>query len=436
MRRNLLIAGILGGTVVSASVGWVAGRSVQSPAQVAAKTAPPSPSLITVPVQSRRLSSDIIVRGVVRYGGVQSVTIIHSSLKSSPDILTVPPTVGAALPEGKSAMTISGRPVFVFAGAIPVYRDLTPGAIGDDVRQLQAALMRLKYNPGPVNGVYDPQTAAAVAGFYTASGFTPFGPTSSQLQTLRSAQASASKASLAVLKAQGALAKAVSASPPPSPQSVQLLQQEAALARTDLVNANAVLADLNATTGISVPADEVLFFPTLPLRVQSVKLKPGDAVSGAVMKISSGSLAVDSALSIKDATLVHTGLPATIEESNLAITVPGKVSLVASGPGTNGVDPQHVYMEVVPDKAPPQLVGASVKVTIAVSSTAGKVLVVPASALFLGGDGSSRVQVVRNARTLPVIVHPGLSAGGLVEIVPAGDALVPGDRVVVGRHGP
>lgn len=432
MRRNLLLAGIVGATIVSAGAGWAAGQTIQSPAQVAAKTAPPAPSLITVGVERRQLSSDVIVRGVVRYGGVQPVAVIPSTLKSAPGILTVPPTVGSVLTEGKSAMTISGRPVFVFAGTIPVYRDLTPGTSGDDVRQLQAALARLGFSPGAINGVYGPQTSAAVASFYTASGFSPFGPTSSQTKALRSAQSSASKAQLALLKANAAVAKASSL----PPQSVALLQQEAALAQTDLVNAQSALADLQSKVGFSVPADEILFFPSLPLRVESTKLRAGDSVSGAVMKVSTPKLAVDSALSLNDATLVHAGYPVKIEESNLGIKVSGSVARVASAPGTNGVDPQHVYMEVVPDQAPAQLVGASVRLTISVRTTKGKVLVVPASALFLGGDGHSRVRLDRHGTITLVRVHPGLSAGGLVEISPVAYTLAPGDRVVVGKSGP
>ena len=432
MRRNLLLAGIVGGTIVSAGAGWVGGQTIQSPAQIAAKTAPPTPSLITVGVEKRQLSSDVIVRGVVRYGGVQPVTVIPSTLKNTPDILTVPPAVGSVLGEGKSAMTISGRPVFVFAGAIPVYRDLMPGTSGDDVRQLQAALGRLGFNPGPINGTYGPQTSAAVARLYTASGFSPFGPTSSQMKALRSAQSSASQAQLAVLKANAAVANSSSS----SPQKRSLLRQEAALAQTDLVNARAILADLQSKMGVSVPADEILFFPSLPLRVESTKLRAGSSVSGAVMKVSTPKLAVDSALSLNDATLVHAGYPVKIDESNLGITVSGRVAGVASAPGTNGVDPQHVYMDVVPDQAPPQLIGASVRLTISVRTTKGKVLVVPASALFLGGDGNSRVRLDQHGTITSVTVHPGLSAGGLVEISPVGSALAAGDRVVVGKGAP
>ena len=81
------------------------------------------------------------------------------------------------------------------------------------------------------------------------------------------------------------------------------------------------------------------------------------------------------------------------------------------------------------------LVGASVKLTIAVKSTKGLVLAVPANALSVGGDGDSRVQVRRGGRTTLVKVVPGLAAQGLVEVRPAGSAaLAPGDLVIVGSR--
>jgi hypothetical protein len=74
-----------------------------------------------------------------------------------------------------------------------------------------------------------------------------------------------------------------------------------------------------------------------------------------------------------------------------------------------------------------------VKLTVAVKSTRGAVLAVPSSALSVGGDGSSRVEVRRGGRTERVIVVPGLAADGLVEVRPAaGERLEPGDQVIVG----
>jgi hypothetical protein len=106
---------------------------------------------------------------------------------------------------------------------------------------------------------------------------------------------------------------------------------------------------------------------------------------------------------------------------------------VAITPGTHRVDPSSFYFSVVPARGLPSLVGASVKLTIAVKSSKGAVLAVPVSALSVGGDGRSRVQVHRGGRIELVTVVPGLAAEGLVEVRPTGNQrLRPGDLVVVG----
>ncbi len=167
------------------------------------------------------------------------------------------------------------------------------------------------------------------------------------------------------------------------------------------------------------------------------QVKRGDSASGTVMTVSNSQLAADSSLSISDAKLVRVGMPVTIEEQDLGITVSGSVTRVADKPGTDKVDPTRVYFEVTPRDAPARLVGASVRLSIAVQSTKGAVLAVPLSALSVGADGSSRVQVDRGGgKTEYVTVVPGLASSGLVEVRPAGGAtLKAGDLVVVGSGG-
>ena len=89
-----------------------------------------------------------------------------------------------------------------------------------------------------------------------------------------------------------------------------------------------------------------------------------------------------------------------------------------------------------PGTAPSQLVGASVKLTVSVKSTEKAVLVVPVTALSVGADGTSRVQVQRaGGRAEYVTVAPGLAAQGLVEVRPVRGKLEPGDLVIVGERG-
>jgi len=602
---------------VALAVGaWIAGDQIRSPAQIAAETAPPAPSAITAPVERRVLSSEVIVRGTVRYGSPQPVVLATSEIKGGvEEIVTTRPRKGARVGEGSMVMSISGRPVFVLRGAQASHRDLGPGTVGPDVRQLESALARMGFFPGSIDGRYDGSTAAAVADWYQSNGWEPFGPTKTQLEQLRTAEAAAAAArdlhlnsrlaiqqaaeggvlpgdvaqaridletardavdtaalglrtarirvkqtrdlarqttaiTLAILAAQrdnqlatadvalkqAALNRAIDAraeaqralaeAPPGTPATeraalqaaVRAAEDDVAVAQADL---NAARASASATAatgrdaiakarsdrrtairdastaaaelirarralptarsqvvlaarrlqvlrtpgdtsiqrllaessakeargtakevsrlasqmGITVPANEVLFFPTLPLRVDTVKVRRGDSVTTQVMTVSNSRLGIDSSLSLSDAKLVRPGATVRIEEPDLGVRANGVVTQVADRPGTNKVDPSRVYLEVTPKTAPAQLVGASVKLTIAVKSTDRAVLAVPVTALSVGADGGSRVQVHRrDGRTEYVGVEPGLAAQGLVEVRPVDGDLRPGGLVVVGSR--
>jgi hypothetical protein len=220
----------------------------------------------------------------------------------------------------------------------------------------------------------------------------------------------------------------------PGDTSVQRLLSESAAREAHETEAEA--ARLAGRIGIQVPANEVLFFPTLPLRVDSVRVRRGDTAAGNVMTVSNSRLAIDSSLSLNDAKLVRPGARVTIEEPDLGVRATGVVTQVADRPGTHKVDPARVYLEVAPGTAPAQLVGASVKLTIAVKSTREAVLTVPVNALSVGADGSTRIQREgAGGRTEYVEVEPGLAAHGLVEVRPVSDRLAADDLVIVGARG-
>ncbi|HVE46219.1 MAG TPA: peptidoglycan-binding protein [Acidimicrobiales bacterium] len=553
MRQRKLIGVVLAGVVASTGVGWAAGSRMKSPAQVAAETAPPRPSLITAPVEKRALSSRVTTRGTVRYGEPQAVTLAASTLGAGggggaaagggggggSSLVTKPPEKGAILAENSVAMEVAGRPVRVLTGAVPMYRDLRPGDAGADVLQLEQALARLGHRPGKVDGTYDSATEGAVDAWYAASGYQAQGPTDTQREALRTARQGVSRAEDQLLQAQDAFDKAQKAvtakdvamaeaevrgarrdlakarddldaaradlsaaqaaetraradeerlraegAPPEAvaeasaavrqaadavtkaaravPEAARMVDAAAdklavaeaslaatrqppdtatpraqvAKARRDLAEANRHLSELDGEVGVVVPANEVLFFPNLPLRVDEPKVKRGDDGTKEVMVVTTSRLAIDASVSIPDAKLVKVGDKVAVVSTELGIEVAGVVTKLADKPGTNGVDAQKVYMEVVPDNAPPELTGAAVRLTIAVESTDGEVLAVPVSALSMGPDGTSRVQVdTGGGATRTVPVEPGLSAEGYVEIRPKGSSLATGDRVVVGKAG-
>ena len=187
---------------------------------------------------------------------------------------------------------------------------------------------------------------------------------------------------------------------------------------------------------MQVPANEMVFFPTLPLRIDDTKIKRGDPATADVMTVSGTRLAVDSSLLTTEAPLTKLDAAATIEAPEFGYTSTGHITFVADRPGLRGTDAQHIAIEVKPDDAPTQLVGASVRITIPTKTTNGEALVVPVSALSVRADGSTQLQIEdRPGSTRTVVVTAGLSAQGFVEIVPVSGAVSVGSRVVIGTKG-
>jgi hypothetical protein len=110
----------------------------------------------------------------------------------------------------------------------------------------------------------------------------------------------------------------------------------------------------------------------------------------------------------------------------------GVVHTVASTPGTRGVDGYHIHCEIRVLETSTRIDGVSLRLTIPIQSTSGAVTAVPVSALALAPDGTSRIQVQTQAGLEYVVVKPGLSADGYVEVTPVEGSLTPGQLVVVG----
>ncbi len=188
--------------------------------------------------------------------------------------------------------------------------------------------------------------------------------------------------------------------------------------------------------GVQVPTDEIVFVPALPVRVEEVTALVGHEARGPVMSVTDNQLAIDSSLPLDAAPLVKPGMPVAIDEQALGIKATGVVARVAKTPGTRGVDGYHIYFEVRVDKTPTRLEGFSLRLTIPIESTKGAVTAVPLSALSLAADGTSRVQVENDGALEYVVVEPGLSADGFVEVTPVDGTLAAGQLVVVGYENP
>ncbi len=142
-----------------------------------------------MPVESRVLSSDVVTRGTVRFGLPQPISIAPSTVKGGAGLISSLPRPNAQFGEGDVIMSASGRPVLVLRGAAPAFRDMSPGTSGSDVQQLEEALARLGFDPGPVDGNYDQKTSLAVERMYQKAGWDAFGPTREQRAAIADARA-------------------------------------------------------------------------------------------------------------------------------------------------------------------------------------------------------------------------------------------------------
>ncbi len=189
MKRGRAVILVLAAVAAAAGLGWAAGQRVSTPEQVASEAEPPEPSLITVEVELTELAADVITRADVGYDDPAALSL-SGALGGRPPVLLVTsaPERGTDLPEGSAAIEISGRPVFLLVGEIPVFRDMRPKSEGPDVLQLEAALSRLGYFDGAPDEEWDPNTGAAVAAWYEAAGYTPNGVSDEEERRLETAR--------------------------------------------------------------------------------------------------------------------------------------------------------------------------------------------------------------------------------------------------------
>ena len=189
MRRGLGVIAMLVAVSAAAGLGWLAASRVKSPQQVAFEAAPPAPSLITVEVEVTELAADVIIRADVGYDDPAALRL-GGALGGLPSVLlvTAAPERGTELVEGSVAIEISGRPVFLLVGEIPVFRDLRPKAVGPDVMQLEEALARLGYFTAEPDEEWDPATGEAVTAWYRAAGYEPNGVSDEEEQRIETAR--------------------------------------------------------------------------------------------------------------------------------------------------------------------------------------------------------------------------------------------------------
>ncbi|MFB7591202.1 peptidoglycan-binding protein [Streptomyces sp. NPDC056169] len=445
------IGALVVGAVLLIGAGAVAGTVVKSPAQVAADAEAPPPDLLTAPVERRVLHETVVLRGTVAAGQtVQVAPVVSGGEGGTPVVTKTPAAVGAAVRPGQVLLEISGRPVLVLKGRLPVYRDLKPGATGDDVAQLQTALAALGHGRGgDPKGTFGDGTKNAVAEFYASVGYDPRPAQDDDGAAVDSATAAVTAAERAAEDARDALADNKDKA------QVKALRKARDRVVADLAVARTALDKAWAAAGPMVPAGEVVFVERFPARVASLAARPGSPASGTLMTLSSGRLLAQGHLQDHQKGMVRSGQKVRVLDETSGTELAARVATVAdtaTGPradtpptdgGGEGQDgaaapangPTGFLFTAVPDKEiPPALAGQEVRLTIEAASTDGEALVVPVTAVSAGADGRTLVTVVAgDGRRTPVEVRTGTLGDGYVEVVPlAAGTLEEGAEVVTG----
>ncbi|MFJ9946449.1 peptidoglycan-binding protein [Kitasatospora sp. NPDC091207] len=466
------------GLVAVGGVG--AATLVKSPAERAAQTAPPPNSLLTAPVVSQVLTPSIAARAVVYPPAQYNVVPAAASTEVTGLFVSqLGVKQGDTVAAGKLLAEVSGQPLFALPGPVPAYRDLKPGSTGPDVAELQSALAGLGHGSGDDDkGAYGPGTAAAVSDFYRGLGYPvpTTGATTQQAVDAAQKAVDAARQTVDNLTAQKkAGPTAPPPTPPPTPQPQQPpagdLDQQLVNARKQLAADQAALGKARAVNGPMVPAAHVLFLPALPATVTAVNGAVGSPVSGTLLSLTSGGLAVTGQLTPAQAAGVKPGMAVELLAEDTDTTVPGTVAEVgaattvapagkvitlggsaAPGGGSGATQPgaagpaagapnnqpggqSYVPVTITPDTSlPAAMNGKNVRLTVLKAKAGAPVTAVPVAAISTDAAGRTSVTTVDaagNRTTVPVTT--GVTADGLVAATPAeGARLRPGDQVVVG----
>ncbi|MEU6946022.1 peptidoglycan-binding protein [Streptomyces sp. NPDC046316] len=470
--RRRWVAAVAVGAVLATLGGLGTALLVKSPAQVAAEASAPAPDVLTASVEHRVLTSSVVTRGEVVAGqAVDVVPQVSAGEGAARAVVTkIQVRPGDSVRAGQVLMEVSGRPVFVLEGGLPVYRDLRPGATGDDVRQLQQALRERGHATGPDEaGRFGARTKAALNAFYRSVGYDPVSATpegeGDPLVGAREQVTAAERALEDAVDTAAAGAGKGSRSSSPSPSAFPSasadkettddgdLRKAVRRAREDLAAARTKLATAEAAAGPMLPAAEVVFLKSFPARVDSVSAKVGGEATGTAMRLSAGQLVVQAHVPEYQKDLIRPGSAAEIYSEVTGASARGKVTAVSDAPvqaGATGGQGQGTQdggaqtgqgatgwlVEITPGTPlKPDLTGQDVRVTVVAASTGGKALVVPITAISSGADGRATVTVVEaGGDRRRVEIRAGTAGDGFVAVEPVADlgALAPGAQVITG----
>lgn len=378
-------------TVVAAmAFGVILGPRVKSPAQAVADAAPPRASLVTAMVERRVLAETVVLRGTVEPGASIKLAIPAGLEGPTAVVTAVPAEPGSPLREGAVLVEVAGAPIFGLVLPFPLYRDLTDGVSGPDVREVQRALTRLGYRT-TVDGTFGSGTQDALRRFYRARGY----------------QVPENVASTGDPATTDEPAPPAGQPPPTRPTRTPMLP------RTHVVRLD--------------KPDRTI--STVPVRVGTVLTEPAAVLA----ELDAGSATISAVATQQQVALLVPGTAAEIVDDVRGQDSTAAVRTVATEPtqadAGAGFQVRLVFTGTELTPTP----NHTVRVTVGAALDAAPVLAVPVTAVYSRPDGTTFVTVVDDReRTVDVTVRTGRSAGGWVEIAPHGGSVGVDDRVVVG----
>lgn len=375
-----------------AAGGVVGAHWIRSPAEQAADAKAPAPTVLTVPITRTILRSVITMRGTFSQGTASTFTPTTADVggdgtnSSSLVVTNLFIHVGQSVAIGRVMVEVSGRPVFILPGAFPMYRDITAGARGPDVRELQAALDALGFHTWDSHGVFGPSTRDALRRFYVARGYDA--PTQAgQTPTLP--------------------VDTKSAAPGTVPKT--------------------------ATPVIYMPMSEFMFTRHLPARVAAIGGGIGATVHGPLVSLANGSIRLTGHMDTSNAGLVRIGMPVSILSEATGFVGSGSVTAAGHAADSSGTIPLTITAKSSTEWPTSEL-SDDVRLTITTATSSGPVLAVPVSSITTSANGQTGVTIFgRSHHPFTVPVKTGATVGGLVEIFPVVGTLELGEQVVIGR---
>jgi peptidoglycan hydrolase-like protein with peptidoglycan-binding domain len=349
-------AGLAATAVAAAAIGFGGGPP--------ATTAATGPTLSTAPVTRTTLTQTQQVNGTLDYGAPVTVN------GRGDGVITWLPAPGAVIRRGQPVYKTDNRPVSLFYGKLPLYRQLHVGDTGDDVKQIEQNLAALGYTGLTVDKNYTAATASAVRTWQTRAG----------------------------------------------------LPRTGVFCRADVVLAAAPLRIASVTAHLGDPANGPTLTYTGTTRLVRIALDV--ALQSLVKRGVTATVTLPDGQTV-DGTVAAVGSVAT---GGSEPTGSGATSGASGGTATAGPATIEVIVTVADQSVLGTLDQAPVAVKL-VSGSVQNVLTVPVAALVALAEGGYGVQMVTGSTSRYVTVQLGMFADGRVQIT--GEGITEGSPVGV-----